>query len=330
MRARFPEKKFGLAINRQELIRRLTQEFLRYGGPLLYGESLVSMEKLSNGLRIKSDKMIYTCDYLIGADGRSSQVAKLAGFDRTPSKNPRVAIHAYIEPVKAISPFGQMHILQGGSYAGVNPISEKEANFSIVTDARLLKGRSAKDLVNHYINLHPALSRQFHALNEEIIKTTYPIDCHRKEIVNDRVALIGDASGFIDPLTGEGITTAIKTAALLFEKLSNENTATTAFAAYSRGRRNDYRQKEALNIALQKIIRFPAACESIALALRAWPRVRHLFIGVIGNIYTPLEAVKRLFLGEKMYVQNRMGPMCFPQVPPFAKGSDEPAKDRLA
>mgnify|MGYP001212101651 CR=1 FL=1 len=136
--ARFPERRFGLSINRHELTQRLTKEFLSLGGLLFHGESLVAVEVVADGFRVKASNLEYTCQALIGADGRASQAAKLLGLDRIPTKKPRVAIHAYLKPKLPLSPFGQMHVLRDGSYAGVNPISEKEVNFSVVADASLL------------------------------------------------------------------------------------------------------------------------------------------------------------------------------------------------
>lgn len=329
--ARFPEKRLGLAINRQQFLTRLRDEFASLGGLVFYGESLVSLEKTETGFRLESNNNIYTCESLIGADGRSSQVAKLLGMERSPSRNPRVAIHAYLKPVSALSPFGQMHILPGGSYAGINPISADEVNFSIVADAALVKEwGNAKNLLNFYIRRHPLLSRQFRLIGEEPIKTTYPIDCHREKIVNGRAALVGDASGFIDPLTGEGITTALKTARLMAEKIDTAPSMESAFASYAIARGQDWRQKENLNRALQLVIRRHSLCEAIAIALRAFPRVRSLFIGVIGNIYTPGEAFRALFLGGRKYGQNNIGAERFSEVSPHAERSHEASADRLA
>lgn len=329
--APFPEQRVGVALNRRVLQERLMGAYLASGGVLLLGESLVSLKEEDDGVKVISSKREIQCDALVGADGRSSAVAKLMGWKVESSKNPRVAIHAYLRPKKSLQNFGQMHILPDHSYAGINPVGEDESNFSIVTDvSRLQDFASAKDFLNFQIRESLYLSELFDPIGEEKVKTTFPIRCQRNTIHSSRVVLIGDASGFIDPLTGEGITTGIKTAMLLANALESEDRLVDALANYARRRKTEYKQKENLNWALQAVIRMPWLCEWIALAL-GWQKINRLFIGVIGNIYTPWEAAKNIFkMGESLYGKNSIRAVGLSETQLFPEGSSNPAAKSMA
>lgn len=335
VRAPFPERGIGIALDRREFQTRLLQSYLELGGQLFLGESVTGISEGEGGLCVRTTQHSFDAEVLIGADGRQSSVARLCGLERSISRRPRVAIHAYLKPLRPLPPYGQMHILNDGSYAGVNPIGAAEANFSIVADAALLKRHgNARSLLNYYIEGHFGLASQFAPLSHEEVKTTFPIDCRRDRITTPKVALIGDAAGFIDPLTGEGITTAIKTAVLLNDKLLTSPSIDEAFIAYARARRVDYRQKETLNRVLQLVIRRPRACELVAHALRRSPRLRRCFIGVIGNIYTPLRGLTQFFFpffpGGPSHGQDRFRAIRVSASPTQPARGDSATADGLA
>lgn len=333
--ARFPDNRCGASLNRERFQASLAILFAAAGGELHYGEALTEMQQFLNYVKITTSYANYEVDAVIGADGRSSKVAKLAGISLLAPDHQRVAIHAYLNPLAPLDRFGQMHILADGSYAGINPLGDTEVNFSIVTDAENVKSAGGpKALLNYHIIANPGLRSQFRPLSHEKVKTTFPINCAPTEIVRGRVALIGDASGFIDPLTGEGITTAIKTAARLVEHVRETPSLQAAFAAYGGARKVDYAEKESLNRGLQRLIRHPLLCDALGVLLKLSPRLRSLFIGVIGNIYTPREALRNLFFAKKPggheNAENRERPLRLSPSPKLAEGYREPAAEDMA
>ena len=299
----FPENAHGVSIDRKVFQERLAHEFEAMGGIIHYGQSLEEIVYHSKGLEVKTCHKIFKADYLIGADGRQSKVAKLLQFNTALPQHKRLALHCYVNPKFTLPLLGQMHILPDGSYIGINPISSSEVNFSIVTTHEAIKeAGGSKELINFWINKRPTLNKQFNLLTEEEIKSTAQITRNSIEISKRRAVLIGDAAGFIDPLTGEGMTTAIKSAHILCEEISKSESVEEAFIKYDHRRKNDFREKEILNHKFQKIIRSPGACEVVGLTLNLSKRLRDTFIGVIGNVYTPKEALIVIF---KMFLQGR-------------------------
>jgi len=293
----FPEGRKGISLDRKKFQEDLKNVFELYGGVILFNIEINSIQYAQDQCTLKTTQGEYKTQWLIGADGRQSQTAKLSHLPSELPKQKKVALHCYLRPKNKLPRLGQMHILPKGQYIGINPINEEEVNFSLVTDySQLKKFSSAKDLLNFWIHHQSNLSNQFDLITDQEIKTISPITRSAKRIAGPRVALIGDASGFIDPLTGEGMTTALATAQMLSKEIKKNKNIQEAFYAYEKRRKQEFIQKEFFNHILQNIIQFKNVCEVIALCLESSFKLRSIFIGVIGNIYGPKEALKKLFL----------------------------------
>jgi 2-polyprenyl-6-methoxyphenol hydroxylase-like FAD-dependent oxidoreductase len=296
IKTHFPENQIGLSLNRKVHQERLHQHFLQLGGSILKEIEIEDITFLSDQVRVKTNQGFFTSLWLIGADGRQSQVAKLAGLKTLPSPHKKVALHCYLKPKHALERFGQMYILPGGDYIGINPINDNEVNFSMITTSEAIKKAGGiKNLINFWINQQNHLKEQFHNLKNEEIKSISPITRRTERITGQRIALIGDASGFIDPLTGEGMTTALQTAKLLVDEIKFHSNTQLALIQYEIKRKSEFYQKEKFNLILQSIIRINFLCEIIAIILESSDKLKSLFIGIIGNIYSPQIAVKKLF-----------------------------------
>ena len=92
--------------------------------------------------------------------------------------------------------------------------------------------------------------------------------------------LLGDAAGFYDPFTGEGVTLALRgaelvaTAARRGARARRDRAAAAAFVLRERARHAATRDKFRFNHRLQLAVRWPAAANAIARRLRAAPRPR--------------------------------------------------------
>jgi flavin-dependent dehydrogenase len=119
-----------------------------------------------------------------------------------------------------------------------------------------------------------------------------------RSVVAENIALIGDASGFLDPLTGEGIYQALWTARALSEEIAAVGHSETDFAPalqrYAQRRSAQHRGKRVCCQAFQGIIR-RAGVSNAVLALLSWRRgVGDAFIGLVGNIYSPGQAAWKM------------------------------------
>jgi flavin-dependent dehydrogenase len=130
--------------------------------------------------------------------------------------------------------------------------------------------------------------------NAASVRATFPAAASVRDLVTINAALIGDASGFLDPLTGEGIYQALWTARALAGEVSStwsdDAALNESLRRYANQRRRQHRGKRWCCQAFQAIIRRPRLSNALHDLLSLREGIGNSFIGMIGNIYSPAEA----------------------------------------
>src|SRR5437899_2212159 len=105
------------------------------------------------------------------------------------------------------------------------------------------------------------------------------------------VLLVGDAAGFVDPFTGEGIHAALRGAELAVETavgaLRSGDCSRQALAAYRRARRLAFGGKDRVTRALQFVISHRGLANLTAHVLAQRPGLLDVLLGVIGDFVPP-------------------------------------------
>jgi menaquinone-9 beta-reductase len=103
----------------------------------------------------------------------------------------------------------------------------------------------------------------------------------------DGLLLAGDAAGFIDPMTGDGLRLAMRggelAAAGALETLEGRGDAHVRLA---QRRRDELSGKLRVNRLLRSLVAEPIGVSSAAAAARAWPGLLTRLIGYAGDITT--------------------------------------------
>lgn len=244
---------------------------------------------------VSTEQETFQYDLLIAADGRQSKIGHLLGHLKKINTD-RVALHCYLpRKTERGLRLGEMHILENGRYCGLDPVSDNSVNFSIVCESSALKGSLPEEIINHAIKNSQRLSMMFDQIsgNEEIrIVTT--LKNNNSFIAGNRLAYVGDAAGFIDPLTGEGIYNALLSALLLSESLKKENTLNQALLNYKRKKVFLSFQKNMINHFFQFLIKRPVLIRLTVKFLRKSPERANHFIGIVGNIHTPIMGIIKM------------------------------------
>lgn len=295
----FPEGRImnhGASVNRSIFDQRLRDLGKNEGCQYIEGHAVTNIQKDGNSWKVilEGDEEV-CCDLVIGADGINSPTAQIFGHKEFIDTN-RIALHVYIplKDRKFYSRLGQMHITKDGSYVGLNPINENEINFSIVCSKEKLKHMSRKEIINDAIRSSRVLRSYFDEIDDETkISTAGSIKNKNNFIAGEGIAYVGDSASFIDPLTGEGMYNSLQGAIFLNEALK-KNPNNLGLIAYKKQKIKFFREKNILNNVFQLIIKTPFLCELIASFLIVRQKRADTFIGIIGNIYKPLEGIKKL------------------------------------
>jgi 2-polyprenyl-6-methoxyphenol hydroxylase-like FAD-dependent oxidoreductase len=303
LRTRFPKDPkfpdYGISLLRPQFDNAILSAAAQAGATIRRGVRMQDLKPTANGWNVFTpDGEVISTQLLIGADGRKSRVAKLTGLATAPWQE-RVALHVDVPSLTPTEPYGEMHVFNDGTYIGLNPIGTNTLNVSALCDPHELQRTSALAFLNQRTQASPHLRSRIAPLTDVAkVRATFPAAASVTSVITQHAALIGDASGFLDPLTGEGIYQALWTARALAEEVTSARNYTTQLTTglqrYAQRRRAQHRGKRACCQAFQSIIRRPKLSNAV-LGLLSWRKgVGDAFIGLIGNIYSPGQAVWKM------------------------------------
>ncbi len=216
VRAVYPGGVSGRSILRRELDLLLLEAATNAGAQVELGARVASpLVEGSNGTRRVTGVSLHTrgsavtrhARIVIAADGRRSSLAFALGLARHPRTPRRWALGAYFEGVTGLSDVGEMHV-RGGHYLGVAPVPGGLANACLVvpeTRARAIGSSSALAL-DQALSGDEQLGPRFVAARRATPVTMLgPLAVDVDGAGVEGLLLAGDAAGFIDPMTGDGL-----------------------------------------------------------------------------------------------------------------------------
>ncbi|MBC7538552.1 MAG: NAD(P)/FAD-dependent oxidoreductase [Bacteriovorax sp.] len=287
----------GISLNRELFDQRIIDEAIKNGVTVNLNTTVNSIYKQNKKWIIATNEEQVEVDLLIAADGRRSNIAKILGHSAKIDTS-RIAIHFYL-PRNSFQGlrYGEMHIFNDGAYCGLDPINDNEVNVSFIVDSNKLKGSNSLDICNDYLKSSKRLMKMFGEIPEGVdLKVVTPLINKNLFVAGDGLAYVGDASGFIDPLTGEGIYNALLSGHLLSETIKQEATLKDALKVYRKTKKRVQFQKKVLNQIFQNVIKKPLLCHCIALFISKKAARANYFIGIIGNIYSPVFGLFKMLL----------------------------------
>jgi flavin-dependent dehydrogenase len=239
---------------------------------------------------------------VVAADGRNSVVARALDLVR-PHRLRRLALVQDVAglrggagPGKDI--FAEIYV-DPPDYAILNPVAPGTVNLSLVVPlahAQPYRGRLDAFLRARLLQLRHLPDRLAGMRAVGPLHALGPLAYRVEEPQVDGVALVGDACGFYDPFTGEGLYTALRSAELLAEvahrALRAGEVTRAALAPYAQARRRAFAAKGRLTRALQAVISHRALANVAADVLRRRSGWLALLMGVIGD-YAPAGALLR-------------------------------------
>lgn len=202
---------FGMGMRRTELHSRLVQRAAEVGVGLLWG-ARVTLER-GGGLSCAGEPV--HCRYVIGADGEGSPVRKWAGLDETRYERARFGARQHFG-MKPWSDFVEVYWAPDCEIVAA-PIAEDEVCVAVTSRNPCLKFHDALGQVRELAE------RLSGAAAANRLRGARASLRRLKRVYRGAVALVGDASGSVDPLTGEGIGLGLKQAGALVESIKRND-----------------------------------------------------------------------------------------------------------
>jgi geranylgeranyl reductase family protein len=299
-------ERVGFAVRRLALDAALLDGARDAGVAVREGVRVTGLLGDGRGVRgVTTDAGAFRARVVVGADGRGSVVARRLGLLREHPRFRRFAVRGYWDGVEGLEPYGEMHVA-GEGYCGLAPLSPRCANVAFVLDARALAA-AAGDLEGFY---RATLRRLWPALGERLARATLcsapraigPLALECRALSAPGAVLVGDAAGFFDPFTGEGVTLALRAAELAALAIDGALGAQPVASAlprltgYERAYREATRDKFRFNRALQLAVTHPGLAEAVAARLRRRPDLADRLVGIAGDFVPARTAFGPRFL----------------------------------
>jgi geranylgeranyl reductase family protein len=232
---------------------------------------------------------------VVGADGRASVVAHALGLVR-PHPLRRLALIRHVSGVEGLGDRGEIYV-DPPDYSILNPVAPGIVNVSLVVPlahAKPYRARLETFMDARLRQLRHVPARLAGMKAEGPVMAMGPLAYRVAEPRVGGVLLAGDAAGFYDPFTGEGLYTALRSAELLAEAahpaLVTGDVSAAALAPYARARRAAFVDKARVTRALQLIIAHRRLANTAARFLQRRPALLATLMGIIGD-FTPPRAI---------------------------------------
>ncbi len=229
---------YGLGVRRTALHKALVERAAEAGVGLLWG---ARVQSLARGA-VSVDSRRVQCRWIIGADGQNSQVRKWAGLEAGSALETRFGFRRHY-PVEPWTDFVEAHWGRTCQLV-VTPVGARGICLTATS-------RSAQWRLAEALGEFPEISRRLAKL-AVLDKERGAVSALRilHEVLRDPFVLLGDASGSVDSLTGEGMGLAFQHADALGEAISEGDLS--LYAAAHRRINRPHEQASRLLIALEK------------------------------------------------------------------------------
>ena len=208
--ANFPHG-MGYGVRRLQLHALLTARAQQAGVRFRWGCAVRSME---NGTVTTAHHQV-TPRWIIGADGHQSVVRKWAGLDAGSLRSTRIGLRQHYG-IAPWSPFVEIY-WGDAAQAYVTPISTHEVCVVFIATKKFAS-------VDHALNNFPELKERLRgAPRTTVSRGAITLQRKLRRVTAGNIALVGDASGSVDAITGEGLALGFRHAIALVDALQQND-----------------------------------------------------------------------------------------------------------
>jgi flavin-dependent dehydrogenase len=241
--------------------------------------------------------------YTVGADGIGSFIARKTGLTKPIRRAARYAVGGHYAGFGDLDRHVEMYV-GGGAYFAINPLSADQANVMVVVPRERLAQWSA----DVDAGIHGAAAelgrgvRSFEGVTRIGPRVSIgPLAHDVEEPQRAAVVLVGDAAGFLDPFTGQGVflalTGAEHAAQAILTGLRGEG-GFKALDAYGRWRTRDVAWRKRLSQAVGALVDIPVLARRAAERLARFPEAGAALLDALSGVSAPQRAFRPSVLGR--------------------------------
>ena len=238
---------------------------------------------------------------VVGADGGSSVVSRAAGAHRTRGWFRRIGVTFHRHDLSAAPEGSAMEgsfFFGRGWYAGIAPVPGARVNVGMVLPYEQAR-RDPLDFAERALAAVPTNEAWHSAPTMDRPAVAGRLEHHAARVAGPGWLLVGDAIGFVDPLTGEGLQRAFVSAELAADHVARLLRGDSSAAAdYDRRVKHRFAGKNVLSWMLQLFLWQPAAFDYALRRLAARPRLREELTLVLTDQQRASTALSPAFLAE--------------------------------
>jgi flavin-dependent dehydrogenase len=222
---------------------------------------------------------------VIAADGRRSRLALPVGLTRHPRRPRRWAVGAYFSDVADVSSFGEMHVRRG-RYVGIARVPSGLVNVCAVI-SRVSGLDDPASVLLAQIAHDARLRERFESARlaaPPVVLGPLAVDAAGAGMPG--LLLAGDAAGFIDPMTGDGLRFAVRGGELAAEVAlaSFGGRLGRPHAQLQRLRQREFGPKWRFNRTVRRLVDRPVTVELAGVAALAAPWILRRAIRYAGDM----------------------------------------------
>jgi flavin-dependent dehydrogenase len=237
----------------------------------------------------------------LAADGLKSRFARCLGLGAGDGGRKKIGLAARYQTAEGVPP----RVLMSTSTSGCCGLAVRgeEANLGMVAD-----GSRAREVGGDPARFFHRALRGFPGLAEAVrdtpasVRTVGSLTWITRRQSMAGCLLLGDAAGFFDPFTGQGVTFALLTARLAAqlasEALAEDDLSAARLEQYSRERKRLLAPKLLVQRAIQEVITRPRLLDHVVARLNGRPATAQTLIGVIADVLPAQQVLTPGFLGR--------------------------------
>jgi geranylgeranyl reductase family protein len=276
----------ALTVNRERFDHLLLQKAIESGCTVREGEKVESVEIREAGVCVHSSGQTYSGALVAGADGANSVVAKSIGLMQNAFMGVGIESEVEVDAV-ALERWRNLVLLDLASIRnGYGWIFPKLEHLSIGVCGPLACSKELKAYYKEFTGKWKNAMKSYRVIRKR--GHQLPIRKKGARIQHDRVLLVGDAAGLVDPFSGEGIYYAIRSAQLAAGVLRDhlENPQDTSLSKYQA-------------LVDQELMLQMQRAKAFARLFNLYPS---FFVNALKTNDRLWRAVCKLLTGEKTYV----------------------------